>query len=109
MFVFGSSTDNRALHELRDDLKSLVKSLDNYSQKSDRMTGALFLIALIQTLIAFFQLLLSFAFDSQPQEKILGIAMIVGTLVVLWYFMKRVLPEQEETDHRGQTPASPTV
>lgn len=98
MPISGGSTDNSALRELRDDLKSLVKSLDTYSQKSDRMTGALFLIALIQTLVAFFQLLLSFAFDSQPQEKILGIAMIVGTLVVLWYFMKRMLPEQEKID-----------
>lgn len=98
MYGFGGSTDNNALRELRDDLKSLVKSLDTYSQKSDRMTGALFLLALVQALIALFQLLLSFAFDSQPQEKILGIAMIVGTLVVLWYFMKRILPEQEEVD-----------
>lgn len=62
------------------------------------MTGALFLIALVQALLAFCQLLLSFAYGSQPQEKILGVVMILSTLVVLGYFMKRIVPEQNQAD-----------
>ena len=84
-----SPIDNVAIGELRDELKDLNISLKESSKMSKKFTGAMFALALIQVLLAGFQLILSFVYpEDNTAREILGVFMILSTFAILVYFFR---------------------
>jgi len=82
-------TDNGALRELRDELKDLNHSLKVSSIMSEKFTGAMFLLTIVQLLLAGFQLILSFVYPENTLAKeILGTFMILSAFGILAYFFQ---------------------
>src|SRR4051812_49228292 len=81
----------------RRNLKTLHETMDVgiiQSQKSseiqERLTKVLFILTVVQLLVALFQLLLSFAYSDNIQEKLLGVFMVIAAVSILYLFGKRI-------------------
>ncbi len=98
--------DFRVVHLASDELtrrsiKSLNKAIDigsiqteKSSRIAERLTVAMFLIAVVQLLVAVFQLILSFAYSVDTKQIILGIFMIIATMLILTYFAHKIFPSK---------------
>ena len=94
--------DFRVVHLASDELtrrriKSLNEAIDKgttqankSSQIAEKLTMAMFLLAIVQLLVAVFQLILSFAYSDIFQAKILGVAMLIATATILIYFSRKI-------------------
>lgn len=82
-----SPIDNEAIHDLRDELKDLNASIKESSKTTEKFTAAMFVLAMVQMLIALFQLLLTFAYPDNVQLRTwLGIFMVFAALATFAYF-----------------------
>jgi hypothetical protein len=75
-----------------------AKEFNSASEKSsrimERFTVALFVLALVQILIAIFQLILSFVYpDNNKAKVVLGFAMVISTAFILIFFSRKVFKE----------------
>ena len=98
MAMIANSPDNQAIRELRDELKDLNRSLKASSKIGERLTAAMFVLAMIQVLVAVFQLILSFAYSDNLQPKVLGVAMVLATVAILSYFFRMIFPKKTGTE-----------
>jgi hypothetical protein len=69
--------------------KKFTTSFKESSKVAEKFTVALFVLAVVQLLIAVFQLLLSFAYSDNVQIKILGIMMVIVIIIFLYYFGRK--------------------
>ena len=98
--------DFRVVHLASDELtrrsvKKLNESIDKStlqakesSDTAERFTAALFLLSVVQLLVAVFQLILSFAYSDNTQSKVLGVAMVIATAIILTYFAKKIFKKR---------------
>jgi hypothetical protein len=92
--ITNGGTDNTAIRELRDELEDLNRSLKKSTKTGEKLTMALFLLALIQVLIGLFQLMLSFVYPNNPgAREALGVVAVLSSLIILVYFSRRIIGE----------------
>ena len=86
----------RSIKRLNESIdKSTVQSKES-SDTAERFTAALFLLAVVQLLVALFQLILSFAYSDNTQYKVLGVAMVISVVVILNYFAKKIFVKKSQ-------------
>ena len=78
------------LDPIVNELKEINSTLKESTKSGERMNLVLFLVSITQVLLAFSQLLLSFAYSDSWAQKGLGIFMVVATLVILIVFGNRI-------------------
>lgn len=83
---------NQEIIELKDELKKLNYTISESSKTTEKFTLAMFVLALVQILIAVYQFIISFAYTDNLQEKIFGIVMVIITISILCYFFNRIFP-----------------
>lgn len=84
---------NLELVELKDELRKLNNSIVESNKTTEKFTFAMFVLALVQILIAVYQFIISFAYTDNLQQKIFGMTMIVITISILGHFLNKVFPK----------------
>jgi len=82
-----TSTDNQAVHELRDDLKDLNRTLKRTNKTGALLTLILIILAVVQVIIAFFQLIVPY-FTTNPIEAWKGVAVEIVILGIIVWLLK---------------------
>jgi hypothetical protein len=90
MLINTDPPDNVAIRELRDSLKNLSASLDRSGKKTERLTVAMFFVALFQLVIGALQFVITFAYSDDLQLKIFGVVMTIITTGV-FAFISRLM------------------
>ncbi|MFA5386066.1 MAG: hypothetical protein WC297_00055 [Candidatus Paceibacterota bacterium] len=81
-------TDNKAIHELRDELRDLNKNLKKANKENKRLTILVIIIALVQFTTSLFQFLVGII-SLSPSEIWLGIILEV----LLFLFIYKIIKE----------------
>ena len=80
------SPDNKAIRELRDELKDLNKNLKESNRETSKFSGVLAVLTLIQIAIALWQ----FVFQAQTSEnKWLGLFFIIVLSASIFWILKK--------------------
>jgi hypothetical protein len=80
----------RAIKELNESIDKGTLQAKESSDRTEKFTIAMFLLAIVQLLVAIFQFIYTFAYTDNTQGKVFGIIMIVVTAVVFVYFSWKV-------------------
>jgi TRAP-type uncharacterized transport system fused permease subunit len=87
--LFAPGTDNKALHELRDELKDLNLTLKKTSKASEQLTSVLVVVAVLQIVIALFQLVTPFFTNADPREMWKGVVVEVLLLLAFIFVLRK--------------------
>ncbi|MEK7464082.1 MAG: hypothetical protein AAB610_03115 [Patescibacteria group bacterium] len=86
----------RSIRRLNESIDKQTLQVEKSSEVEKKFTIALFLLSVVQLLVALFQLVLSFAYSDNLQQKILGIVMSIAAVAVLVYFSSKIFPNKKK-------------
>ena len=87
----------RGIKKLNETISNGIIEAKKSSEDAERFTAALFLLSLVQLLVAVFQLIFTFVYSDNTQAKILGIVMVAATAIILIYF-SRIIFRRRHSD-----------
>ncbi len=96
MGIGSPGTDNNALHELRDSVKDLSKTLKESSRTTETLTKILVIFAFLQLSISLLQLIIPDTFFKNPWIAFVTEAVFI--CVIVYTFRKSKLLEKEEKE-----------
>ncbi len=84
----------RSIIKLNESIDKGTLQTQESSDRMEKITWAFLILALVQFLVAVFQLILSFAYSESTQTKILGITMVVSVGAFLTYLSVTMLKKK---------------
>ncbi len=88
-----SSIDNKALYDLRDEIKDLNKNLKSANKANTALTIVLILVGIIQLVIVGFQLAVA-TYGSNWKGYLCGIVLEIVDLLGIYYVLRKILPKE---------------